>query len=69
MRNWEAAPQRTFLADMSVKGVGQNPCPLRKCKFLLICPLRPERGWRGGGLKVIAAEMAAIMQYFFLRLP
>ena len=26
----------TFLADMSVKGGGvQNPCPLRKCKFLL----------------------------------
>ena len=25
----------TFLADMSVQGVGgQNPCPLRKCKFL-----------------------------------
>ena len=27
---------RTFLADISAKngGGGQNPCPIRKCKFL-----------------------------------
>ena len=33
LTGFRGAVQKQFLEDMSAKGVGQNSCPLRKCKF------------------------------------